>query len=97
MRNILHQLYYGRLSGWERRYTRTPENIAVNKSIEAEKQYFEVKLSKDDCQRLQALENLYTQAHVYDEIDAYTYGFKLGVMLMCTVFADDDRSFRDME
>ena len=97
MKDILHQLYYGRISGWERRPVRTPAEIAVNKNIEAEKRYFETKMSNDDFQRLQALENLYMQAHEYDEIDTYTYGFKMGVMLMCTVFADDGGPFRDME
>ena len=86
MKNILHDLYYGRVSGWERRPVRTAEENAVNRKIEDEKRYFVGKMSLDDVQRFQELENLYTQAHEFDEIDAYRYGFKLGVMIMCAVF-----------
>ena len=91
MRNILHDLYYGRKAGYERRPIRTAENIAVNQKIETEKRYFEEKMPPDDVERFQALESLYTQAHEFDEIDAYVYGFKLGVMLMFTVFADESK------
>ena len=90
MKNILHELYYGRLSGWERRPVRTAENRAINGKIEAEKQYFVGKMSLDDCQRFQALESLYTQAHEFDEIDAFFYGFRLGVRLMIAVFSGDE-------
>lgn len=56
MKNILHDLYFGRISGWERRPVRTLENMEVNRKIESEK------MSLDDVQRFQALENLYASA-----------------------------------
>jgi len=90
VRNILHDLYYGCKAGYERRPVRSAENIAINYRIEAEKRYFEEKMPRDDVIRFQALESLYTQAHEFDEIDAYVYGFKLGVMLMFTVFTDEN-------
>lgn len=90
MKNVLNDLYYGRVSAWERRPIRTDEEKAINSKIEAEKRYFIEKMSLDDCQRFQALENLYTQAHEFDEIDAFRYGLKLGVMLMSAVFMDED-------
>lgn len=86
MKNILHNLYYGRVSGWERRPVRTAENNAINRKIESQKRYFIEKMSLDDCQKFQALENLYSQVHEFDEFDAYSYGLKLGIMLMCAVF-----------
>ena len=90
MKNELHNLYYGNVPGWERRRFRTEEHKAINRMIESEKHYFEEKMSLDDCQRFQALENLYTQAHGFDEVDAFCYGFKLAVKLMCSVFIDED-------
>jgi hypothetical protein len=89
MSDILIDLYYGRISGWERHRLRTTEEKTVNRKIEAEKRYFIEKMSLDDCKRFQELENLYTQAHGFDEIDAYRYGFKLGVMLMSAVFTGE--------
>jgi len=45
-------------------------------------------MSLDDVQRFQTLENLYAQSHEFSEVDAFQYGFKLGVMLMCAVVKD---------
>jgi len=88
MKNILNDLYNGKISGWERRPTKTAEENATNCKIEDEKRYFVGKMSLDDVQRFQALENLYTQTHEFSEVDAFQYGFKLGVMLMCAVVND---------
>ena len=90
MKSILHDLYYGHFSAWERRPNRTAENITVNRKIEDEKRYFIQKMSLDDCQRFQALDGLYSQANEFEQIDAFSYGFKLGTMLMCAVFMDED-------
>ena len=85
-RNILHNLYRGQFSAWERRPVRTAENIAVNRKIEDEKRYFTQKMSLDDCQRFEALENLYSHSNEFEQEDSFSYGFKLGTMLMCAVF-----------
>ena len=90
MKNILYDLYYGRISGWERRPSRTAAYTAINRKIADEKQYLAEKLLADDCQRFQALEVLYTQAHEFEQLDAYRFGFRLGVMLMCAVFMGED-------
>ena len=91
MKNILNDLYYGKLSGWERRPVRTVEFREINSKIESEKQYFVSKMSLDDCQRFQALENLYSQSHSLDEFDAYCAGVKFAVMLMSAVFMSENR------
>ena len=89
MRNILQDLYFGRLSGWERRPSRTAEFKAINRKIAAEKTYFTEQMSVDDCERFEALENLYTQSHQADEADAFCLGFRLGAMIIGAVFMDE--------
>jgi hypothetical protein len=92
MRKILNDLYHGRYNAWEHRPSRTDETRAINQKIEDEKRYFSQKMSLDDFQRLQALENLYTEANNFEQVNAFTYGFKLGTMLMCDVFMDENES-----
>jgi len=90
MSKVFYDLYHGRYSAWERRPNRTDENRAVNRKIEDEKRYFSQKMSLDDFQRLIALENLYTDASDFEQVDAFTYGFKLGTTLMCAVYMSED-------
>lgn len=89
-KSIMADLYHGRINAWERRPTRTTENIAVNQKIEDEKRYFVQKISLDDVQRFETLENLYSQSNDFEQESAFSYGFKLGTMLMCAVFTDDN-------
>ena len=83
--DILTDLYYGRIAPWERRPTRNPEKRGLDRQIEDEKRYFTQKMSLDDCQRFEALENLYTQAGELDQVDAFSFGFRLGAALMQSV------------
>jgi len=90
MKSILEKLYFGRIAPWERRTNRSEERRELGRKIEDEKRYFIQKMSLDDCQRFQALDGLYSQANEFEQIDAFSSGFKLGIMLMCAVFMDDD-------
>jgi hypothetical protein len=95
MREVFSNLFHGRYSAWERKPYRTDENKAVNRKIEDEKRYFSLKMSLDDFQRLQALENLYNEASDFEQMDAFTYGFRLGTTLMCAVFMDENELTHD--
>ena len=88
MSSILNDLYYGRVSPWERRPVRSTESREINRKIENEKRYFVQKMSLDDCRRFQELENLYTQSSGIEQLDAFSCGFKLGTELMIAVFAE---------
>lgn len=51
MSNLLTDLYYSRISPWERHPIRSPECREIECKIEDEKRYFFQKMSLDDCQR----------------------------------------------
>ena len=89
MDKILTDLYYGRVSPWERRPAQTNEKQEVNRKIEDERRYFIQKMSLDDCQRFQEMENLYMQSSDIEQFGAFTCGFRLGAKLMVAVFADN--------
>ena len=95
MRKILHDLYRGRYTAWERKIVRSDENIALVKKIESEKQYFVQKMSIEDSKRFDELDNLYIQSSDCEQEDAFAYGFKLGMMLLCVVFTDGEEPAYD--
>ena len=85
MISVIEALYDGRVIPWEHRVIMTPERKAVEKRIECEKQYFTERMSPDDGERFEQLENLYVTANCHEEVDIYSYGFTLGVTLMLEV------------
>lgn len=88
MNSILTDLYYGRVSPWERRSVHGAERREIDRNIEEEKRYFLQKMSSDDCQRFEELEDLYIQSYETEQADAFSCGFKLGAELMLAVLAE---------
>jgi len=88
-RNILNSLYNGQFNAWSRRSPQTAESIAVRRKIDDEMRYFMQKMSLDDCQRFEALDNLYFKSSDFEQADAFSYGFKLGTILMNAVYMDE--------
>ena len=88
MRDVLTDLYYGRVSPWERRSVHGAERREIDRNIEEEKRYFLQKMSSDDCQRFEELEDLYIQSYEPEQVDAFSFGSKLGVKMMNAVFTD---------
>lgn len=88
--SIIDGLFYGGISAFSRRITPGPEHIRVNRKIEDERRYFISKMSLDDCQRFEALHNLYSQASSFEERDSFGYGLRLGTRLMCEIFIGGD-------
>ena len=88
-RKIFEGLYNGDFSAFERKVPRTAENKALHKKINDEERYFVQKMSVDDCQRFQKLQDLYMESSSYEQEDAFAYGFRFATMLMCAVFMGD--------
>ena len=87
----LHDLYYGRVSSWERCCANSPEHKEIDRKIESERKYFVGKMSLDDCQRFQSFENLYAQSSDMEQADAFSCGFRLGVCLMAEAFVGKEQ------
>ena len=93
MKNILHELYFGRVSRWERRVNRTAEEMAVENKIQAEKKHFSQVFSDENYKRLNELEKLYGQFRDFEDMRTFNYAFRLGAMLMCAVFSEEDEEY----
>jgi len=88
MVNILRGLYNGKIIPWERREPRNEELLEIVRKIEYEERYFMEKMSLDDCQRLQALSNLYSAMTTVGEENVFSYGFTLGLLLTMDVMKE---------
>ena len=83
---VLHDLYYGRISPWERLPARAAESRELDRKIEDEKRYFIQNMSLEDRRRFDELESLYTQSGDIEQVDAFSHGFRLGAQLTAAVF-----------
>lgn len=81
MKNVLRGLYNGKIIPWERREPYSAERLELVRKIEEEERYFMDKMSLDDCQRFQALINLYSSLSMSGEENVFSYGFTLGLLL----------------
>jgi len=88
-RKIFESLYNGDFSAFERKMPQTQKNLDLYEKIEAEDKYFKQKMSDEDCQRFEKLQDLHIESSNYEQEDAFAYGFKLATMLMSAVFIND--------
>ena len=96
MKKILHDLYHGRIPGWDS-VASTTKNDETRQKMLSERRYFASLLSPKDFERFKALEALHSECHARRYRNTYTNAFKLGVMLMCAVFMNDDEEIHDKE
>ena len=88
--SIMEALFSGKVVPWGSRSPMSAERRALEKKIETEKRYFIEKMSLDDCQRFQALEKLFDDVALDEEIGIYSHGFTLGSLLMMEVMENKE-------
>ena len=86
MNSILTDLYYGRISPWERRPVRSAETPEINRKSEDEKRHLFRRCHWTVASVFR--KNLYTQSSDTEQVNAFSCGFKLGAELMLAVFAE---------
>ena len=83
--SIMEALFDGRLIPWEQHADMSAGRKELEQKIKDEKRYFIEKMSSDDCQRFQALEDLFGEVAVDEEAGIYSRGFATGALLMLEV------------
>jgi len=79
---MLRDLYYGKIIPCERKNRLIEEQHEIVKRIANEEIYFANKLSQEDCERFQKLSGLYSELFETEEVEVFTYGISMGVLLM---------------
>ena len=85
MKNILHELYHGRVSSWERRINRSAEEKAIFNKVIEERHHFIETLSDEDSKRFENFELMSSQIHGFDEVRTFAYAFRLGALIMLAI------------
>jgi len=89
MKNILHELYNGRIPGWDSQAHSNIDNDAFYEKVSSENRYFSTIMSKKDFERFKKLHKLHKENHAIRYRNVYTKAFRLGVMLMFAVFTGE--------
>ena len=90
MKNILHELFHGRVPGRDCNAPANPKVDELTQKIKSERQYFASIMSDANFKRFRKLERLHCKKNYLHYMDTFTNAFKLGAMLMCALFADED-------
>jgi len=93
MNKLLQALYHGRIPGWDSQI-HTTEIEELRKKILHERKCFTGDLSPKNLARYEKLEALHAESHAKRYENVYINAFRLGVMLMCAVFTDDNKEGR---
>jgi len=89
MKKILHDLYHGHIPGWDSSVSNT-ETDETREKILSERQHLVSILPAEALEKFKALEALHSKAHARRYKSTYMKAFRLGAMLMCAVFMNDD-------
>ena len=86
MNSVLNELYNGNINPYELIYPKDPEFCEINEKISDETLFWKSKLTKEEFNRLEDLQNLLMQSSSVELRETFKYGFKLGVMIMIESF-----------
>jgi len=90
MKNLLHELYHGRIPGWDSQIYSKSELEEITQKIQRERKHFKNIMSERNFDKFRELEALHAESHAIRYEYVYTNAFRLGVMLMCAVFMGGD-------
>lgn len=97
MKSLLQGLYAGEISPDELIVPKSREYRSMNRKIGEEKEYLKSRLSVEDCKRFEELDYLLMQTGSMNSEASFSYGFRLGVMLMIEVFTGKDELIRSSD
>lgn len=90
MKDILLRLYKGEIYPSENIVPTDTNYRELTHTRAFEREYFYKILSKADKERLNKLDDLYHEISSMDSYAHYTYGFRLGAMIMMAVLGGEE-------
>lgn len=85
MQSLLESLYYGHLISEEQLVPKDPRYRKKGRELSEKMEVWKKKLSSEDFAELEALLDLQQQIQSMEVTAAFSYGFKLGAVLMIEV------------
>lgn len=83
--SILYDLYYGRISPWERPRPCTRELKEASSQIVAIEKHFRNTLPPEEYAKIEELQKLRGQIEMIESEDLFEYAFSTGVLMMIDV------------
>ena len=87
--SILDDIYYDRISPWERLCVRTREFKEISDQIIALEEHFRNLLPPEEFEKFEELRGLQGQADDIESANLFGYAFRTGVLMMIEVFNYD--------
>ena len=84
--SILEKLYNGQVYPFENIVPQDKAYRAANRKICEIREYFSGNLSLEDKETFEEMNQLLHESTCIETYENFTYGFRLGVLLMCDVF-----------
>lgn len=81
----MEALYYGEIRPFEHETVHSPEYDAAEADIEEAKMYLKSRLSPENAERLDDLEDLYNHSSTFEKADCFAHGLRFGILLMIDV------------
>ncbi|SFE12117.1 hypothetical protein SAMN04487969_101166 [Paenibacillus algorifonticola] len=85
MRSLLEELCHGNMRPDVIRIANDPEYLQMSQNISEVMEAWKKKHTEDEFTELEALLDLYAQAHSMELTSTFTYGFRLGAGIMIEV------------
>lgn len=89
-KSMLQELYFGRISPWERKRVHTQEYHALTKKIDGIVVHFKNLLSSEEYAKFEEMQTLQAQADIIDDVNLFEYSFCLGAALMMDILSYED-------
>ena len=84
--SMIHDLYFGNFSPWERERIRTQEYSTITKKIAAIVEHFKNLLSPEEYAKFAEMQNLQAEIDLIEDVELFEYAFCAGSRLMIDVF-----------
>ena len=84
--SMLHDLYSGNFSPWERERIRTREYRTITKKIADMDEHFKNLLSPEEYAKLAEMQDLQAEIELMEDAELFEYAFCAGTRLMIDVF-----------
>ena len=88
-KDFVNDLYYGRITPWERRRSRKAAIIELDNQIACKRKEFTERLEEEDILRFETLEDLYFTRQELEVVESFRQGLRLGARFMEEICSDE--------
>lgn len=87
-KDFIIDLYYGRITPWERRRTRMTSALELDNQIVCKRKAFTESLTEDNLKSFESLEDLYFTRHELEKIESFRQGLQIGARFMEEIYEE---------